>query len=79
MRKDDKPVSLYPLSADDAIEAALHTPPPKKKYSEPCHMCGGKGDMIDTRNGGFKTCPRCDGEKVIFSDFNPKRYPQRKR
>ena len=30
-RKDDKPISLYPLSADDAIEAALRTPPPPKK------------------------------------------------
>ncbi len=31
MPKGDKPISLYPLSADDAIEAALRTPPPPKK------------------------------------------------
>ncbi len=29
-KKDDKPISLYPMTADEALEAAMRTPLPKK-------------------------------------------------
>ncbi len=31
MRKDDKPISLYPLKPDDVLKALLQTQPPKRK------------------------------------------------
>jgi hypothetical protein len=33
----EKPISLYPLSADEAIEAALRTPPPPKRKQPKKH------------------------------------------
>jgi hypothetical protein len=31
MPKEDKPISLYPMTGDEALEAAMRTPLPKRK------------------------------------------------